>query len=417
VLDSPEIDKLAGIQFYCTKFSGIGGSIKNSNKDFKVSELVDKRFLDRLSSIQDDVNRYPIYILEKNNIDSNHALIEIERQLGLRLKIMGIKDAKAYSVQYVSSEQTKKLPKVAKTQNTTITLLGFSKVPLRKSLLCGNEFVITVQEPRFSDISSFIPEIKNIANFYGLQRFGRERLVTHLVGKEIVKRNFGKSIELLLSYTTKYDSAVSKEIRNKLQDPINYPHIYKQLPKWMDIEFMVLSALVKGKESVTALRSIPISIRRLFIQAYQAYLFNNCLSNAIANGEDLSVPKRGDLCFEIEDNDSFGKIRKFNPTTDAASKTVPAVRLAGYTFQPGKGRFETITTNILKDECVSPRDFHINEMEELSAQGGFRQAPLLCRDFRYLNSLVLSFKLSAGSYATVLLREIIKPLDPIRAGF
>ena len=34
----------------------------------------------------------------------------------------------------------------------------------------------------------------------------------------------------------------------------------------MDIEFMVLSTLVKGKESVTALRSIPISIGRLFIR-------------------------------------------------------------------------------------------------------------------------------------------------------
>ena len=180
---------------------------------------------------------------------------------------------------------------------------------------------------------------------------------------------------------------------------------------------MVLSALVKGKESITVLRSIPISIRRLFIQAYQAYLFNKCLSNAIMNGEDLSVPKRGDLCFEIEDNDSFGKVRKFNPTIDKASKTVPAIRLAGYTFQPGKGRFETITTNILKDECVFPRDFYVSEMEELSAQGGFRQAPLLCRDFHYLNSLVLSFKLSAGSYATILLREIMKPLDPIKAGF
>ena len=127
MLNSPEIDKLAGIQFYCTKFSGIGGSIKNSNKDFKVFEIVDKQFLDRLSSIQDGVNRYPIYILEKNNIDSNHALIEIKMKLGLRLKIMGIKDAKSYSTQYVSSEQTKKLPKVAKTQNTTITLLGFSR--------------------------------------------------------------------------------------------------------------------------------------------------------------------------------------------------------------------------------------------------------------------------------------------------
>lgn len=417
MLNSPEIDKLAGIQFYCTKFSGIGGSIKNSNKDFKVFEIVDKQFLDRLSSIQDGVNRYPIYILEKNNIDSNHALIEIKMKLGLRLKIMGIKDAKSYSTQYVSSEQTKKLPKVAKTQNTTITLLGFSRVPLKKSLLCGNEFVVTVQKPQFSDISSFIPEIKNIANFYGLQRFGRERLVTHLVGKEIVKRNFRKATDLLLSYTTEYDSVVSKEIRNKLRDPTNYSHIYKQLPKWMDIELLVLSALVKGKESITALRSIPISIRRLFVQAYQAYLFNKCLSNALMNGEDLSIPKNGDLCFELESNDSFGKIRKFNPSIDTGSDIVPAIRLVGYTFQPGRGRFETITASILKDESISPRDFYVSEMEELSAQGGFRQAPLLCRDFHYLNSLILSFKLSAGSYATILLRELMKPPDPIRAGF
>ena len=71
--------------------------------------------------------------------------------------------------------------------------------------------------------------------------------MTHLVGKEIVKRNFRKSIELLLSYTTEYHSAVSKEIRNSLRDPINYPHIYKQLPKWMDIEFMVLSRIGKRK--------------------------------------------------------------------------------------------------------------------------------------------------------------------------
>ena len=89
MLDSPEIDKLAGIQFYCTKFSGIGGSIKNSNKDFKVSELVDKRFLDSLSSIQDGVSRYPIYILEKNNIDSNHALIEIESEIRTKVKDHG----------------------------------------------------------------------------------------------------------------------------------------------------------------------------------------------------------------------------------------------------------------------------------------------------------------------------------------
>jgi tRNA pseudouridine13 synthase len=135
------------------------------------------------------------------------------------------------------------------------------------------------------------------------------------------------------------------------------------------------------------------------------------------NGEEISVPKNGDLCFELEENNIYGKVRKFNQSVDDTSKFVPAIRMTGYTFQPGKGRFETITNNILKEEDIQPRDFYISEMDELSAQGGFRQAPLLCRDLRYLDSLVLSFKLSAGSYATILLREIMKPHDPVRSGF
>jgi tRNA pseudouridine13 synthase len=96
---------------------------------------------------------------------------------------------------------------------------------------------------------------------------------------------------------------------------------------------------------------------------------------------------------------------------------IPAVRLAGYSFQPGKGRFELITKKIMDEENVTPRDFYIKEMQELSNQGGFRQASLCCRDFSYKGSLVLSFKLPKGSYATTLLREIMKPEDPINAGF
>ncbi|MGI0005375.1 MAG: tRNA pseudouridine(13) synthase TruD, partial [Nitrososphaera sp.] len=95
---------------------------------------------------------------------------------------------------------------------------------------------------------------------------------------------------------------------------------------------------------------------------------------------------------------------------------VPAVRMAGYTFQPGKGRFESITRQLLEEEGVAARDFYVKEMQELSQQGGFRQAPLWCRDFSHRDATV-SFKLPKGSYATTLLRELIKPDDPIRAGF
>jgi tRNA pseudouridine13 synthase len=413
----PKIEKLAGIECYCTSFEGTGGSIKQGNDGFRVSELVDESLAHSISQFFDDRHRYPIYVLEKHDIDSNHALFEIERECHIRLRVMGIKDAKAVTTQYAGSDKVvKNPPSELKTRHTYLTLKGFTRRPLGKEFLVGNRFEITIHDPRSQDLSFFIPEISRIANFYGLQRFGSERLVTHLIGREIVKRNFERAVELLLSFTTEYDTPISREIRNKSADPANYGKILRMLPKGMDIERQVLSALVAGKNAVLALRAVPITIRRLFVHAYQAYIFNKCLTAAVMNAENLLQPAVGDLCFEMEGPATFGRIIKYDPAVNA--KMVPAIRMVGYSFQPGRGRFENITKTILLEEGVTAKDFYIKEMQELSNQGGFRQAPLWCMDFSYKQSpLVVSFKLPKGSYATTLLRELIKPEDPIRNGF
>jgi tRNA pseudouridine13 synthase len=411
----PQIDSLAGMNCYCTSFAGIGGSIKHGSEGFRVSELVDES-LD-ISLSYDGNHRYPLYVLEKQDIDSNHALFEIERELHMRFRVMGIKDAKAVTSQYAGMERVMRNPPTQlMSRHTRLTLKGFTKQPLEKRFLAGNKFEIRIYNARSSDLSSFIPQVIKVGNFYGLQRFGSERLVTHLVGREIVKRNFTQAVSLLLSYTTEFDSQMSREIRNKCSDPKNYRQVLKILPRGMDIERQVLSILVAGKNAIAALRAVPIMIRRLFVQAYQAYIFNRCLSRAIMGGEDLLQPQAGDLCFEMEGRVTFGRIIKFNP--DSKTKLVPAIRMAGYSFQPGKGRFENITRAILQEEEVDPKEFYIKEMQELSHQGGFRQAPLWCTDFWYeRDPLMVSFKLPKGSYATTLLREIIKPDDPIRSGF
>jgi tRNA pseudouridine13 synthase len=411
----PQIDSRAGIDCYCTSFAGTGGSIKQGSEGFMVSELVDEA-LD-ISLSYHESHRYPLYILEKQDIDSNHALFEIERELHMRFRVMGIKDAKAVTTQYAGMERVMRNPPAElRSRHTRLTLKGFTKHPLEKRFLAGNKFEIKIYNVRSSDLSSFVPQISKVGNFYGLQRFGSERLVTHLVGREIVKRNFIQAVELLLSYTTEFDTQMSREIRNRCADPRNYWQVLKMLPRGMDIERQVLSALVAGRNAIAALRAVPIMIRRLFVQAYQAYIFNRCLSRAIMRGEDLLQPQAGDLCFEMEGPMTFGRIIKYNP--NSKTKLVPAIRMAGYTFQPGKGRFENITRAILQEEEVAPKDFYIKEMQELSHQGGFRQAPLWCTDFWYeLDPLRVSFKLPKGSYATTLLREIIKPDDPIRSGF
>ena len=411
-----QIDSRAGIECYCTSFAGTGGSIKQGSEGFMVSELVNES-LD-ISLSYNENHRYPLYILEKRDIDSNHALFEIERELHMRFRVMGIKDAKAVTTQYAGMERVMRNPPAElKSRHTRLTLKGFTKHPLQKKFLAGNKFEIRIYNVRSSDLSGFVPHIRKVGNFYGLQRFGSERLVTHLIGREIVKRNFIQAVELLLCHTTEFDTQMSREIRNKCVDPSNYRQVLKMLPRGMDIERQVLSALVAGRNAIAALRAVPIMIRRLFVQAYQAYIFNRCLSRAVMEGEDLLQPQTEDLCFEMEGPATFGRIIKYNPTSK--TKLVPAIRMAGYTFQPGKGRFENITRAIMQEEEeVSAKDFYIKEMQELSHQGGFRQAPLWCTDFRYeQDPLTVSFKLPKGSYATTLLREIIKPGDPIRSGF
>jgi tRNA pseudouridine13 synthase len=411
-----QIDSSAGIECYCTSFAGTGGSIKQGIEGFMVSELVNES-LD-ISLSYNENHRYPLYILEKRDIDSNHALFEIERELHMRFRVMGIKDAKAVTTQYAGMERVMRNPPAElKSRHTRLTLKGFTKHPLQKKFLAGNKFEIRIYNVRSSDLSGFVPHIGKVGNFYGLQRFGSERLVTHLIGREIVKRNFIQAVELLLCHTTEFDTQMSREIRNKCVDPSNYRQVLKMLPRGMDIERQVLSALVAGRDTIAALRAVPITIRRLFVQAYQAYIFNRCLSRAVMEGEDLLQPQTEDLCFEMEGPATFGRIIKYNPTSK--TKLVPAIRMAGYTFQPGKGRFENITRAIMQEEEeVSAKDFYIKEMQELSHQGGFRQAPLWCTDFRYeRDPLTVSFKLPKGSYATTLLREIIKPGDPIRSGF
>src|ERR687897_1388629 len=411
----PKIDLRAGMDCYCTSFAGTGGSIKQGIEGFMVSELLDKSL--NISLSYDESHCYPLYVLEKRDIDSNHALFEIERELHMRFRVMGIKDAKAVTTQYAGMERVMRNPPAElRTRHTRLTLKGFTKHPLGKRFLSGNKFEIRIYNVHSPDLSGFIPQIGKVGNFYGLQRFGSERLVTHLVGREIVKRNFIQAVELLLSYTTEFDTQMSREIRNRCADPRNYRQVLKTLPRGMDIERQVLSALVAGREAIAALRAVPIMIRRLFVQAYQAYIFNRCLSRAIMRGEDLLQPQAGDLCFEMEGPVTFGRIIKYNP--DSKTKLVPAIRMAGYTFQPGKGRFENITKAILQEEEIDAKDFYIKEMQELSHQGGFRQAPLWCTDFWYeRDPLMVSFKLPKGSYATTLLREIIKPDDPIRSGF
>ena len=410
----PQIDKQAGMDFYFTDFTGCGGSIKEKNEDFKVFEILDNSVKNQISRFQTKYFKMPLYLLEKNNIDSIHAINKVFRKERIKLKILGLKDAKAITLQYTTGEPRKVIQNMD-AGDVKLKLIGFLASPLKKSHLAGNRFKILVSHANCDYISKDTGSLYDVPNYYGLQRFGSERLVTHLVGREIIRKNFRVALELYLCHTTKYDSKFSREIRNECLDKKNYKNVLKIMPKGMDIERIILSALVDGKSDIAALRSVPMTMRRFFVHSYQSYIFNKCISRALRDGQSLSKTKKDDLCFETKNGFSFGKLQK-SQGTDQDTDVIPAIQLPGYGLKKTGGRFENIIFEILKEEKIIPRDFFVNELPELSIEGGYRQTTIMTSGFTF-RECNIEFTLPVGAYATTLLRELIKPIDPIKSGF
>ncbi|MCH9657852.1 tRNA pseudouridine(13) synthase TruD [archaeon] len=396
----PDLDSKIGIFVYSTKFAGIGGKIRVDPEDFQVRELISKKIQNSIN----DQNGYAVYKLKKKKIDTNHALSGIFRQKGIRLKSLGLKDASAITEQYVCSGNKGRAIKNFSTERYSLEHLGFIKKPLSKKDMVGNHFTLKISEC-LDGLSSFT-ESDHVLNFYGYQRFGSKRPVTHLIGKAILQRDFQKAVDLILSFTSVHDSKENTEIREKLSDDKNYEKYFDKVPSHMDVERMVLKEMIEHGDPVRAIRIISVSLRRFYVQAYQSFIFNQSLSNAFLDGEDLFEAQTGDVCF-----DSNGIIGKY---VKGSSQKL-ALPFVGYSYYK-KTRFDFQISKVLECEEVSPKDFFIKEMQEVSSEGGFRQAAIHCSSYRTCDDVV-EFSLSRGSFATILLREIMKPKDPILACF
>ena len=396
----PNLDSQIGIDVYSTKFSGIGGKIRVEPEDFQVTELISKK----VESSINDQNGYAVYKLKKKRIDTNHALSGIFRQTGLRLKSLGLKDASAVTEQFVCSGHTGKAIENFSSDKYSLKHLGYVKKPLSKKDMIGNHFKLKISECQ-NNLESFT-EYEKILNFYGYQRFGSKRPVTHLIGKAILQMDFSKAVDLILSFTSSYDSKENTEIRQKLSDKANYQQYFDQVPVQMDIERMVLKEMIEHGVPIRAIRVIPVSLRRFYIQAYQSFIFNQSLSAAFLDGENLFEAQSGDVCFDYN-----GIIGKYVKGMDQNL----ALPFVGYSYYK-KTRFDFQISKILEQEEILPKDFFIKEMQEASSEGGFRQTAIHCSNYSAHDNVV-EFSLSRGSFATILLREIMKPQDPMIAGF
>jgi tRNA pseudouridine13 synthase len=444
----PDIDALLGMEVYATATAGIGGSIKAAAEDFVVEEvLVDGSRASVSGAVPSRVlgssatpQRFLLCMLVKRNWDTFIATKNVATSLGIeprRLQFAGIKDAKAATAQFITLENVS-MEDAAKAEVTGVQLypVGYVRELLSLFYLLGNHFTITIKNAdadpeQLTQTISKLAAVGGIPNFFGHQRFGTTRPITHRVGKALTAGNFEKAAMLFLANPSPHEHPMSRKARQELGETHDFKRAAENFPKQLRFERLMLNHLSENPaDYVGAFHRLPPKLQALFVQAHQSYLFNRFLSGRLKAGLPLNETIVGDFVVGIERSGlpvtSMPKLvteenlAQTNAAV-AAGKQRVALPIFGVKQKLSGGVMGEVERRVLCEEDVAEAGLRFNVLSRVGGKGGLRTATAPIKDI-VLESAAdgvvrVSFTLLRGCYATVLLREIIKPSDPVSSGF
>ncbi len=398
-----------GIYSYLSSSPGIGGKLRKNVDDFFVEEIPVE-----IPKKKDGKNL--CIRVKLRNWETNRFVKILSKSLGIsrkRIRFTGMKDKRAVSVQYfcIVNFSSDNLPKIKDAEYLDSFRTDYT---LNIGDLIGNRFVIKVSDAvcdeRIEKISSELNGV--FPNYFGVQRFGASRPVGYIVGKFIVKGDFENAVRYYIGYPDLFRDDEGRRIFFESMDAKNS---LKNIDIKAEYERAMLNYLVNNPDDyIGALRALPDNLLTMFVHAYQAYLFNRMVSERIKIGVE---PEIGDIVMKTENGkpvQKFVKVTEFNIgrirekilRREAYISTV----LVGYKTSLSDGIQGEIERKILEEESVTPKDFRIAKMPELSTKGRRRNILAPFMDFHH-DSCVFKFKLFAGSYATSLMREFMKVED------
>ncbi len=416
------IERVVGIEEYITETPGIGGKIKERPEDFYVEEVID---LDRFLSKEG--KNLLIKVKKKKWETLNFARV-LSNILGIsqkRVGYSGTKDRNAVSVQYFmiynASEEFRKKLESIRLKDAEIEVIGFTSKKLELGDLIGNRFVVRVSGAengsRVEKITSELIE-KGIPNYFGIQRFGSLRLITHEVGKLILKREFEEAFWVYVAKPFEGEREDVRKVREILWNERDAKFGLKELPKHLRYERLLLQKLREGKSELEALLSLPKNLKLLFIHAYQSFIFNKLLSARIREFGTLRELEKDDfidfvdfrLGYKVSSED-FSVLSDFNePRVKLLMEkgyVLLSLPLPGYETELRGWSGEKLK-EILEEEGVELSNFK-SQYPEFSSKGSLRVAeiPFDFSTFRFEDE-TFSFFLPKGCYATSFLREYMK---------
>ena len=386
---------------------GTGGNYKEQADDFQVEELP-------LYPCSGSGEHLYLWI-EKSGISTRELLGQLckglrihERELGYA----GLKDARARTRQMISvPDSCAERLATLKLQQATILKTERHGNKLRLGHLAGNRFNIRLHNvsaaalPRAAAILRVL-EQRGVPNRFGEQRYGILGNSAQL-GMLLLQGNYEGFCRELLGdpeqiRNSEWRAAATAYRAGELQRALSC------LPQRMRDEQRLLRSLLDGKGYRSACFSLPRNLLRLFLSASQSELFDQLLEQRLPELDrlldgDIAVKHVNGACFRVE-------VAEVEQPRVASFEISPSAPLFGPKALLAAGRPGQWEQQLLEKNGLNLDSWKLGE--GLTMPGERRPlrvqllGPAVSSDAA--DSLLLSFSLPKGSYATSVLHEIIK---------
>jgi tRNA pseudouridine13 synthase len=412
------LERLLGMQYYASDTPGIGGRLRTLPEDFVVEEV---------PCAVGTEGPFLICRLTKKDWDQQRAIRQVARQLGISYKRIGFggtKDKHAVTSQLISIRD---MPPEAldqvKLKDIRLEPVGRSLSPLTLGSHQANRFTITIREAVPDGLEDVVGEVSAVCktavpNYFGIQRFGVIRPVTHTVGALVLKGDYEGAVLTYIGAAFPGEPEEAREARAVFTETRDTRDALRRFPLPLSYERAMLHHLVMRQDDYRgALLVLPPKLLSMLVSAYQSFLFNCALSLRIEAGDGLLDPVPGDrLLFSNGREDRVtGQNRESARVQVTRGRCRVVLRMPGCQ-EAGPGFSDTGTmASLLESDGITREDFcQVSDLLRTSFSGASRSISLstevdACIDGQVV---ILSFELAPGQYATTVCREYMKG-DPL----
>ena len=410
------------LTYLTSDLPGVGGTIKLRPEDFFVEEQP------LYKTAGEGEHLY--LLIEKTSLTTPEVVRRLARAFRVARQSIGyagMKDKHAVTRQHFSirlpppADEVEPLNRLANDPRLKVLWADRHLNKLRRGHLASNRFVIYLRQVNPSDAIAARRVLDRLAktgipNFIGEQRFGY-RQNSHLLGRYLLLADYQSFVDEMLGRPGLADSPDLRAGRQAYERG-DYTAALETWPRQLRFDRQAMDALRQGCSPAEAVGRIEYQQRDFLVSALQSAIFNDVLDYRLREAVyDRLLP--GDLAwkhdsravFEVdeqvasEDNQSGGRVETLQVS--------PSGPLWGISMQRAAGRPGEIERQALGNHDLF--ESQLGGAGDIKAEGSRRplRQPVDNPDIsggvdEHGSFIRVAFELQRGTYATIVLREIMK---------